>query len=716
MTTDPLDDLEPKEQSKAASPIVAAPKRTVAATQAGDAGMGEDAAPSVARHGRAQGLPQSGQAFSRAIASIMGRIPAQTAGFIVAFAVGSAVAFLLFVMLATGFGGGGQKTLTGIHVGTVDISSLTRDQVIQKLQTSYSFLTQGQITITTPGGSDTVHYSDAGRRPDVEVMADAAMSIGHYGNPITDAIASVQSALFGESVPVVIKLDPAALAQRVHQLVGAGEVESKNAVVTGKQGAFTFTPSQTGRGIDEGSLSTAIIDQLFLITPASSVQSSATFVNLTPQVTDQTAEAAIVKAQKMSVDVTLTWGAKKWTIPAATIKNWISFGWKADGTYGPSLDPALSLAYLTKLTVSANTPPVEPSVVWNTTTGAPINLLAGKDGVGVDGPATTAAVSSYLESLADGGSPGSGVEAITGPIHPKIGDVGDMTGMSIIGQWTTVFFPGESNGNGANIRQPAKVLNGTVIGPGQQFSFLGSVGPIDEAHGFAKGGVILSGKSDHTGAMGGGICSASTTAFNAAITAGLQIDERHPHAYFVNRYPYGLDATVFSNGISVYDMKFTNDTTNAIVMRSWATYGRGQNTVTFQLWSLPTHRTVAVSDGKKALVHEVTASDTTKYVSSIAPGKTYRAEYPTNGFDTVVTRVVKDANGTVLHNDVYNSHYVKVDGLLQIGTTPPPASGSPSQLPTPAPSNAPAPTPAPTAAPAIMPAPSAAPRRRGLAG
>ena len=76
-----------------------------------------------------------------------------------------------------------------------------------------------------------------------------------------------------------------------------------------------------------------------------------------------------------------------------------------------------------------------------------------------------------------------------------------------------------------------------------------AVGPIDAAHGYTMGGVIQGGKSDHTGAMGGGICSASTTMFNAAARAGLQIDERHAHFYYINRYPVGLDATVYSNGV-----------------------------------------------------------------------------------------------------------------------------------------------------------------------
>src|SRR5450756_2811564 len=98
------------------------------------------------------------------------------------------------------------------------------------------------------------------------------------------------------------------------------------------------------------------------------------------------------------------------------------------------------------------------------------------------------------------------------------------------------FYPDISNGNGANIRVPAALLNGQIVAPGQQFSFFQAVSPIDLAHGYAMGGVIEHGKSDHTGAIGGGICSASTTMFNAAARAGLQIDERHAHFYYCLLY------------------------------------------------------------------------------------------------------------------------------------------------------------------------------------
>ena len=220
-----------------------------------------------------------------------------------------------------------------------------------------------------------------------------------------------------------------------------------------------------------------------------------------------------------------------------------------------------------------------------------------------------------------------------------------------------------------------------MIAPGQQFSFLKLVAPIDEAHGWKAGGVIINGKSDHTGAMGGGVCSASTTFFNAAARAGLQIDERHAHFYYVNRYPVGLDATVYSDGSRTWDMRWTNDTANPIVVRSWTT-GRSTRTITVELWSLPTGRTTTFSGGSKA--DPVTAKDTTQYVASLPAGmKTYRAEYPTDGYTTAVTRTVTGPGGAVIHTERWLSRYTKVDGILQIAGTPPKPPTPTPHTPTP---------------------------------
>jgi vancomycin resistance protein YoaR len=583
----------------------------------------------------------------------------------------------------------------------VDLSGLTRDQAMAKLQSGYAYLGDGLVTITTPIGTATVSYQQAGRGPDVEAMADAAMAVGHSGDPLADGASVVHSAAFGQDIPVVVQVDPTALAQRIHALARVTTVDPLDAQATAKDGNFSFRPGAAGSSLDETAMGSTIIDQLTQAGAAADLKMSGEFVTLKPRISDADALDAIARAWKMvaKVDVTWTtppaaapasWKPQDWTISADQILGWIVFGIQPDGSYAPTLDRAQMEAYLAGISGRVGVPPVEPGIVWDSS-GKPVDLTAGKDGLGVDPAGTASAVSTHLDTLATGGNAASSVEIVTGPIHPQITSVASIADMVVVGQWTTTFYPDISNGNGKNIRQPATNFNGQVINPGQQFSFLRNVGPIDAAHGFTMGGVILGGLSNHTGAMGGGICSASTTMFNAAATAGLQIDERHEHEYYIARYPVGRDATVFSNGRTTYDLKWTNDTPYPIVIRAWTTPG-SKSTITIQLWSWPLGRTVAWTGGGMGnVVHAV--ENPPEYTNKLAPGQTVRAEYATNGFDTGVTRVVTDSSGTVIHNDAWYSHYVVVNGQLQIGGSPP-APPAPDPVPPPPPAPDPVPPPA----------------------
>jgi vancomycin resistance protein YoaR len=655
--------------------------------------------------------------------------------FAVAFAVGAVAALFLVATVALGLSGAySSKVLPGVRVGTVDVSGLSRDQVVAKLQSAYAYLGQGEVTVTTPVGATTITYEQINRGPDVQAMADAALSVGHTGSFVGDAASMVRSLVSGETVPVVVSVDPMALAARIHELVATSAVPAQNAQVSLKSGTFTFSPSASGRGIDEKAISTTIIDTLTQSTAPADLQAGGSFVSLQPSVNDADAQAAIAAAQKMVVGISLTWGgawpaasatpaasgaidsaapaasqalipSKTFTIPAATVRGWIIFGLRSDGSYGPAADPALVQAYLNSIAPKVKIAAIEPSVVTDST-GKPVSLKAGQDGVGIDVYTTAQSIEAYLDNLVSGGGDNSSITIAKALVAPQITSVDNLSGMVIIGSWTTTFYPGVSNGNGVNIRLPAKILNGLVISPGQQFSFFNDVGPIDAAHGWTMGGVILGGHSDFTGAIGGGVCSASTTMFNAAARAGLQIDERHAHFYYINRYPVGLDATVYSNGTEVWDLKWTNDTPYPIVIRGYSTYGSNSR-VTIELWSLPLNRKVTFSGGVKT--NQVTATDNPpQYVSTLKPGQQYRAEYPTDGFDTTVTRTVTDQAGNLIHTETWKSHYGMVNGQLQIGGTAPP-----SQTPAPSPgAPTPTPNPTPTAAPTTTPAPSPSARRR----
>lgn len=119
-----------------------------------------------------------------------------------------------------------------------------------------------------------------------------------------------------------------------------------------------------------------------------------------------------------------------------------------------------------------------------------------------------------------------------------------------------------------NIAHGIERFNGVIIKPGEEFSFNDQLGPVDGAHGYKLEHVIKKNKVELE--MGGGICQVSTTAYRAALLAGLPITERREHTWKINYYGqtmgHGLDATIYLGG---QNMKFVNDTPSAILIQSY---------------------------------------------------------------------------------------------------------------------------------------------------
>lgn len=116
-----------------------------------------------------------------------------------------------------------------------------------------------------------------------------------------------------------------------------------------------------------------------------------------------------------------------------------------------------------------------------------------------------------------------------------------------------------------NMRLCAKALDGAVIGPGETFSFNETVGRRTAEKGYREAKVFYQdGKED---ALGGGICQNSTTVYNAALIAELEIVERHEHMYELEYIELGRDATVYYGDL---DLRFKNPYSYSIVLRMTA--------------------------------------------------------------------------------------------------------------------------------------------------
>ena len=117
----------------------------------------------------------------------------------------------------------------------------------------------------------------------------------------------------------------------------------------------------------------------------------------------------------------------------------------------------------------------------------------------------------------------------------------------LVGSYSTSYDP--SLPRAVNVSLAAERIHGTILQPGQLFSFSSAVQPRIPENGYVLAPAI--GGNEY----GGGICQVSSTLYAAMCHAMIPAMERHPHSSRVSYLPAGLDATI-SEGYK--DLKFIN--------------------------------------------------------------------------------------------------------------------------------------------------------------
>ena len=105
-----------------------------------------------------------------------------------------------------------------------------------------------------------------------------------------------------------------------------------------------------------------------------------------------------------------------------------------------------------------------------------------------------------------------------------------------------------------NLVLAAGKINGTVLMPGETFSYNQVVGERTIAAGYKEAPIYVSGRVED--GLGGGICQITTTLYNAVVYANLEIVERTNHQFVPSYVGAGRDATVVYGAI---DFKFKNN-------------------------------------------------------------------------------------------------------------------------------------------------------------
>lgn len=215
----------------------------------------------------------------------------------------------------------------------------------------------------------------------------------------------------------------------------------------------------------------------------------------------------------------------------------------------------------------------------------------------------------------------------------------------VVKSFSTNFSAGNLNRTN-NIRIAAGSLSGSLLMPGDVLSYNETVGRRTPNAGYKLAGVYANGR--HEVDYGGGICQVSTTLFNAAALANLEIVHRQHHSMPVPYVPVGRDATVDYNGI---DFKIKNNYDTPIAVASEVKGG----TITFYIL------------GSKELDYEVRLETSghsswgtsVKYVTdnSIAPGTTKVVEKGSTGRKCTTWRVIVKDGAEVERKKLFDSIY-----------------------------------------------------------
>jgi len=219
-------------------------------------------------------------------------------------------------------------------------------------------------------------------------------------------------------------------------------------------------------------------------------------------------------------------------------------------------------------------------------------------------------------------------------------------------------FASSASGRATNIDLSTKIISGTLLMPGDVFSFNGVVGERTQARGYKTAGVIIGDKLEQ--GLGGGICQTSSTLYNAILLTGLESVERIHHTISSGYIPKGQDATVDYGNL---DYKFKNTFDYPVYIEGTSS----NRTLKFNIYSNSklTNKTYKIKNEVNGITQPTTQTieDPTKYVGQNEIVKTGYA-----GFKVKLFRETYE-NGKLTNTEVISNDTFKViNGVVKIGT------------------------------------------------
>jgi len=564
------------------------------------------------------------------------------------------------VVLGLVFAGSPTKIAGGVRIDGIDVGGLEAKDARALLEGRAGALAGRPIVFVAAGHRFPVRPNELGVESDWKAAVDAAQRQGDGFGPLR-GFKRLDVDFFGADVTPPTTVLNGSLQYELNQIAKTVDRLPVDAAVVRRGLAIVVEPARTGLRIDRAAAAQLIVEELSSL-DRTSAPVPLPLRTIQPHVRVRALTAVAAQARlALSAPVQLQLGPTRWLVRPKRLAQLLelpSGGHTALRIGGPAAD-----RWLKQLGSRVEAPPHDAT--W-AVSGPHVRLVPAKPGLQLD---VVASVQAVLRAALRHRVRVAQLVVEEEPAKLTTAQAEKMGINALVSDYTTIY--GGIPNRIHNVELVAHLVDDKLIAPGETFSFNKTTGDRNAAKGFLEAPVIVNGEV--TTGLGGGVCQVSTTVFNAAFEAGLQITDRTNHALYISHYPQGRDATVDYPDV---DLKFVNDTDHWLLLRTFV----NPSSLTVSLYGTPTGRKVVSTTSP--LVTRGKAPIKKTIDPTLKPGEKVIDDPGEPALSTSVTRDVYAADGKLLYHNVWYSSYRSSPELLRVGPKKKPAKAKKSAPPT----------------------------------
>jgi len=444
-----------------------------------------------------------------------------------------------------------NTSIAGVKVGGLSVTDATT-------LLSSNIEAPQSIQLVGAGQVFSIDTKDLNLSYDFTGSTQRAFNLTRTGNFFYDFTQRVNFLFYPKNIGLAVNMDDSELDKVISVVSGQISTDPVEPSITLANGAITVNKGSAGTVIDSEGLTMAIRESLSMA-KTGDIEIPVDVVD--PSLNQDEAEKLKTRAEKyIGKSLQLKFEYDTYTLSDKDLIKTLEF---RTGFGSKSIE-----SIVLDMNQKVNREPQNPK--FNFENGRVTEFQPALDGIRIDNANFKNKISVALGQIENSTDKVVAVDIPVLKTPPEVSteSVNNLGIKELIGRGTSTYFhsiPGRVH----NVALAASRINGTLVKPGDTFSFNNTLGDVSAFTGYRQAYIISGGKTIL--GDGGGVCQVSTTLFRSVLNAGLPVVERVAHAYRVGYYeqdsPPGFDATVYAPSP---DLKFKNDTPAYILITAKA--------------------------------------------------------------------------------------------------------------------------------------------------